>query len=420
MKVLRLAAPVLALALLAGCQQPAVESPSPVPSPDASPAPSYQVTTHWDALNERPTPLVQRRYEGYTDDLIPADDYGQLVPYIGGEASAQGWGTGWYYGLATQDGAIVTAPVFVSVSPITWYDQRTHASQTTNLLCLRRGGGTGESGWPVELIGLASSDGSWYTGPIYRQVICTAQPGVLLLDEEGALVMLDWTGQELWCWAADDIPLPNFDAENYLWEGAWISGPYMRHEFTQNFSLTYVYLDLRNGTVSQSPPSGTVWAEDGDSDDAKEASPQEDGFWSSWEAPTLTIHTEDGQLHTITGIPNYGLEIDGDRVLFQTTAQGDQYALTALDGNVIFTSQHSQLSFLDQRRPGIPSLLCLSLENDRYLLLDRDGGQIAETAFVVPQQWGDRLLFADDTSYRLTDLAGNDLIRLPRLSYQPD
>lgn len=28
-KVLRLAAPVLALALLAGCQQPAVESPSP-------------------------------------------------------------------------------------------------------------------------------------------------------------------------------------------------------------------------------------------------------------------------------------------------------------------------------------------------------------------------------------------------------
>ena len=158
----------------------------------------------------------------------------------------------------------------------------------------------------------------------------------------------------------------------------------MRHEFTQNFSLTYVYLDLRNGTVSQSPPSGTVWAEDGDSDDAKEASPQEDGFWSSWEAPTLTIHTEDGQLHTITGIPNYGLEIDGDRVLFQTTAQGDQYALTALDGNVIFTSQHSQLSFLDQRRPGIPSLLCLSLENDRYLLLDRDGGQIAEEG--TPEQ----------------------------------
>lgn len=403
---------VLALVLLAGCQSPAA-------------APSYEVTVHWDALEggQDPAPYLARHwYNQDPDDLIPSEDYGPLVPYIGGESyNLESWPEfGLSYGLATQDGAIVTAPVFVSVSPITWYDQRTHASQTTNLLCLRRGGGTGESGWPVELIGLASSDGSWYTGPIYRQVICTAQPGVLLLDEEGALVMLDWTGQELWCWAADDIPLPNFDAENYLWEGAWISGPYMRHEFTQNFSLTYVYLDLRNGTVSQSPPSGTVWAEDGDSDDAKEASPQEDGFWSSWEAPTLTIHTEDGQLHTITGIPNYGLEIDGDRVLFQTTAQGDQYALTALDGNVIFTSQHSQLSFLDQRRPGIPSLLCLSLENDRYLLLDRDGGQIAETAFVVPQQWGDRLLFADDTSYRLTDLAGNDLIRLPRLSYQPD
>ena len=89
------------------------------------------------------------------------------------------------YGLATQDGAIVTAPVFVSVSPITWYDQRTHASQTTDLLCLRRGGGTGENGWPVELIGLASSDGSWYTGPIYRLSlihISTGQRGHLELE----------------------------------------------------------------------------------------------------------------------------------------------------------------------------------------------------------------------------------------------
>ena len=52
MKVLRLAAPVLALALLAGCQQPAVESPSPVPSPDASPAPSY-------ARSAAPAPALQ-------------------------------------------------------------------------------------------------------------------------------------------------------------------------------------------------------------------------------------------------------------------------------------------------------------------------------------------------------------------------
>lgn len=410
---------ILTLALLAGCQSPAVDTSAP------SPSPSHQVTTHWEALEESPEPspyLAQHWYEEDPDDLIPSADYGPLVPYLGGESyNVEFWPElGLSYGLATQDGAIVTAPVFVSVSPMTWYDQRTCTSHTTGLLCLRRGGGMDENGWPVEQIGLASSDGSWYTDPIYRQVICTAQPGVLLLDADGTLVMLDWTGRERWHWAADDIPLPSFDAENYLWEGPWIDGPYMRHESTQDDCLAYVYLDLRDGSVSQDPPAGTVWAEGGDSGDTEETSPPEDGFWSSWESPTLTIHTEDGQLHIITGIYCYNYSIDGDRVLFQTDRQGSQYTLTDLDGNVIFISQRGQLSFLTQHRSGVPSLLCLTLDDGRCLLLDRDGGQIAETAFAAPQQWGDRLLFADDTAYRLTDLAGSDLIRLPRLSYQPD
>lgn len=412
---------VLALALLSGCQ-PSAEESSVL---SAQPSPSRQVTVHWDALEDEPEPspyLAHHWYEEDPDDLIPSQDYGPLVPYIGGESyQVESWPEfGFSYGLATQDGTIVTAPVFVSVSPMTWYDQQARTSHTTDLLRLRRGGGTDENGWPVELIGLASSDGSWYTGPIYRQTICTAQPGILLLDAGGALVMLDWAGQELWRWAADDIPLPNFDSDTYYWEGPEIDGPYMRHVVAWSDPLECVYLDLRDGTVSQSPPSGTVWAEDGDSGDTGEDLPQADGFWYSWEAPTLTIHTEDGQLHTITGIPNYGLEINGDRVLFQTTDRGDQYTLTDLDGTELYTSKGGYLSFLTQHRPGVPSLLYLSLEHDRYLLLDRDGNQIAETTFAVPEQWGDRLLFADPTSYRLTDLAGNDLIHLPRLNYQPD
>ena len=144
---------------------------------------------------ENTTPLVQRRYEGYTDDLIPADDYGQLVPYIGGEASAQGWGTGWYYGLATRDGVIVTDPVFLEIEALSYYDSGARATRQAPLLILRQGGvnedaDPGDSGYYYNRYGLAAMDGAWYTGLAYSALICQSELGALMFETGGDVVMI--------------------------------------------------------------------------------------------------------------------------------------------------------------------------------------------------------------------------------------
>ena len=49
----------------------------------------------------------------------------------------------------------------------------------------------------------------------------------------------------------------------------------------------------------------------------------------------------------------------------------------------------------------------------RTTIYDRDGGLLMVTDGPA-DQFGDRLLIVDGDSYRLTDLEGNDLIRLSR------
>ena len=75
--------------------------------------------------------IANRRYEAYTDALIPAGDYGELVPYIGGEVMPAGPFTTYLYGLATHEGEIVTDPVYFSVESCRWYDARASAAART-------------------------------------------------------------------------------------------------------------------------------------------------------------------------------------------------------------------------------------------------------------------------------------------------
>ena len=106
----RIAPVLLALALLlSACGAPA-EAPE-------SAQPQQGVAVHWDVLTPEAENIAERRYEEYTDELIPADDYGPLVPYIGGEANGE-WEQSWFYGLATRDGEIVTDPVYDGVQPL--------------------------------------------------------------------------------------------------------------------------------------------------------------------------------------------------------------------------------------------------------------------------------------------------------------
>ena len=169
----------LALALLAGCTPPAAQSPAPVETPvtpsTQAPAPSgppvytdYSQLTPYEKT-ERPVAKFTRRYEEFTDTLIPTDDYGPLIPFAGVSATRSeddGWG--WMedydlYGLMTLDGEVIVDPVFSSAyAPSVWdpnYDNR----RTLGCLVLQKVIAD-EKGEPVSVAALCARDGSWCTG----------------------------------------------------------------------------------------------------------------------------------------------------------------------------------------------------------------------------------------------------------------
>ena len=378
MKKLGRIAPVLALALLLS----ACGGPEPQQTPEPTPPP-YGVAVHWDVLTPRPENIAERRYEGYTDRLIPADDYGDLMPYIGGEAAAD-WEQSWFYGLATHDGEIVTDPVYTEVNALGWFDYRQGKTRHEDVLILRSAVPTGSapSQEPApdfeDRYGLAAIDGSWYTGQIYTMLICGSQLGALLFDTAGDAVMIGLDGQEIFRWKAGAIPVDGLDPDDAF---GWIAntvGPYM--EFMSGYDgysePTVRYVDLRSGAVYNERPA-----------DYNDEYVEQD-------------------------------YVSGDRVI--TGIYGEN-RLEDLEGNVLLTTNGwldwMYMSYGD----GLP--LCVSTiyeqdeETEEYIVTNfvysRDGEQICKARGEV-MQWGDRLIIADETNYRVTDLEGNDLIRLTR------
>lgn len=409
----------LALLLLSGCQAPAEVS-----SPPPSAAPS--VAVHWDALDEREPPVANRRYEGYTDDLIPAEDYGQLIPYIGGENSLEAWGTGWFYGLATREGEIVTDPVFLGVNRLTYYDYDTRATAGAPVLVLHKGGIDGEAdpedyGRFYHRYGLAAADGAWYTGMNYSALICQSELGALMFETGGDVVMIGLDGEELWRWAADSIPLSGLAPQEYFWESVNTAGPYLSYvtEWNERGEPSYLYVDLRSGQVLPGVP-----------DDLPTYPEYADGVgyyscgWYEQADGVITIHPDDGPVHSFEMPAGCDYpDIDGDRVIFRPNTDREGQArsiVTDLSGNELFRSDY-YLNYIWQSWGDTPSLLYYSEFQDDgsgaswslSTVLDRDGRELF-SAREYPEQFGDRLIFADETSYRVTDLAGRDLIRLSR------
>ena len=373
-------APVLALALLLS----ACGGSEPQQTPEPTPTPSG-VAVHWDVLTPRPENIAERRYEGYTDHLIPADDYGDLMPYIGGEAATD-WEQSWFYGLATHDGEIVSDPVYTEVNALGWFDYRQGKTRHEDVLILRSAVPTDEASYPQDewtpkfedRYGLAAIDGSWYTGQIYNMLICNSQLGALLFDTAGDAVMIGLDGQEIFRWKAGAIPVDGLDPDDFF---GWIAntvGPYM--EFMSGYDEynepIVRYVDLRSGAVYNERPA--------DYDDE---------------------YVEQGN-------------ISGDRVI--TGIYGEN-RLEDLEGNVLLTTNGRLDWFYVLYGDELP--LCVSTiyetdeETGEYIVTkfvySRDGELICRVQGEV-MQWGDRLMIADETSYRVTDLEGNDLIRLTR------
>lgn len=226
-------------------------SMAPIPAPEQSGAGSIEsVSPQETALAETqpkevsgvlPGGIYTRRYEEYTDELIPADDYGPLVPYLGDNSGPYLEDGLW--GLATLKGELVTDPVFTQV----WRGGST--VQLPYLLMQKpdpdpeyrpAGWVNGEYDFGMahdNLWAMAALDGSWCTGfryRVYRELTNWGIGGVggtCQCDEKGlfvrdafddSLVYLSGeTGEEL---LRVDLPI---DDAMVSWRDGMLLGHYM-------------------------------------------------------------------------------------------------------------------------------------------------------------------------------------------------
>lgn len=364
--------------------------------------PSVTVTAHWDMLEPIHSPKSERWYEDYTDHLIPSTEYGALVPYIGGSISYAS-STQWMYGLATQDGVIVTDPVFteaVCVGPI----HEPVAGTTPPDMLLLTTHEWKADGTYQQRLGLAAKDGSWYTGQVYQEAIRFCELGALMNTPEGDWVMVGPDGTQVPFQLSQTVPMPTLPTS--------LSFPYLYWSIDDTMT-NFVYVDLRSGTVYRQPPA-----------DFQAPTYQEGvGYfpegWFKLDGTTLTIHPTEGDPHSFdVGEHCIRADVNGDRVLLSYDTP-ESFRLTDWDGNTLLYKADEQPYFLTSDQDEAPSLISYNIRfypdpTANYVVLSRDGkSPFAAQGFVF--QYGNRLLYATQSHYILSNLAGDPLLCLPRL-----
>lgn len=353
------------------------------------------VTANWNMLEPIHTSKAARWYKDYTDHLIPSKEYGPLIPYIGSSVSTHS-DTYWIYGLATQDGVMVTDPVFHEVVYLDHTDAPTYLLTTHEW---------NDNGIALERLGLAAIDGSWYTGQIYTRMLCSGPLGALMVtpDENLAMVASDGTQSPFHLSQSVDLPtLPTSLAGSYLY---WP---------TDDTMTNFMYVDLRSGAVSTQAPAdfqtpsyveGKGYFADG---------------WFQLEGTSLSIHTTADTTHTLeVGEHCTRADVNGDRVLLVYDTAPVSFRVTDWEGNTIFSGEGYAPSFLTPTYSDTPALLSYNTASfddptTSYVVMSRDGkSPFAAQGFV--HQYGNRLLYATQSHYILSNLAGDPLLCLPRL-----
>ncbi|MDE6107111.1 MAG: hypothetical protein K2F83_00330, partial [Oscillospiraceae bacterium] len=187
--------PILMLALLlTACGGPGADVPtlSPGETPEGTQLPpptetptveptetpgGFSVYTDWSKLEpyEPKKAVYTRRYEGFTDTLIPSNDYGPLIPFAGTALTTMGeWGGGVHpydyhlYGLVTTKGEVVVDPVFTEVGRV--YDHKEDDMRSLGQLpvYVLTKAVQDEDGEIVDRSALCALDGSWCTDYLYH------------------------------------------------------------------------------------------------------------------------------------------------------------------------------------------------------------------------------------------------------------
>ena len=242
---------VLALCLLTGCGAAVPGSPAEAVSP---------VYTDWSKLEPyQPSTGTYTLFEPYSGSgtLLPRDDYGPLLPYVGTVAEVDNYIVDKLplYGLVTADGRVVTDPVYADIQA------------QSDFLVLYRGAEDGTSGSDTWAGGtyhrtLAAPDGSWVrefdgylTGDANAGLIvsCTADGSLTFWNTDGEIAA-QIPGERFQPWFSPDF---EWGGEG----GPWLYWPDTRMAYVNACDFNTgrdlrLYLDLETGTVADTVPAG--------------------------------------------------------------------------------------------------------------------------------------------------------------------
>lgn len=254
--------PLLLCLLLCAC---ATVSPEPQGEPPEAIQPAEEsgpaVYTDWSKLGRReplPETVGSRWYGDYMDELLPRDDYGPLVPYAGLRLMDD-WpaATGCLYGLMTQDGVVVTEPVYGRITCPNGLSQS--GPYALPLLVLKRFDETSEDDWDPAAYAVAARDGSWCT-PFDYCGYSHSEQGLLLFRQDSVTVMAP-DGEILRVWTVEEMDVSQkvFDdvLGNVVWSegfGGLHKGDYMAIDWVDNGAYDRVLcFDLVNGGLAEVP-----------------------------------------------------------------------------------------------------------------------------------------------------------------------
>ncbi len=207
------------------------------------------VFVHWDAWTpyEAPEYRYTRRYEAFTDHLIPAGDYGTLIPFTG--KAVEGWmGPSYLYGLVTEKGEVVVDPVYSSIYRMSEYDGETSEMIYRPYLVLSRGTYDPAAETGVTEITVAAADGSWCREGYRRAYGCT-EDYFVAGTADGGVEVLTAQGEVLWRKSAQELELPEMLE---LYGESFILGSETMCYWSEDTSY---FVSLADGSITKCPVS---------------------------------------------------------------------------------------------------------------------------------------------------------------------
>ncbi len=240
----------LSLLALTACQAP---SSSDLPPP---PSDSGGVQLDWGALTDYEPPENQytRRYDNFADHLIPAGDYGPLIPFPGRRVYTEWMGDTWLYGLVTQKGEIIVDPVYSTASVLRQYDMAQGHSVYLPYLLLEKVDYDPAAEKEVWDITVAALDGSWARDS-YTLFAGGSSDVLLLGTADGYLEALSSDGSLRWRKSFAELNLPDtvteFGETLSISEGV---ACYWDNYYAPE--RTVYYLNTADGTLTQRSGGG--------------------------------------------------------------------------------------------------------------------------------------------------------------------